>query len=171
MQRKALKQNTKETTPNTPNLLKTRTVSKWSDVIKFNLYQVFGTRSCDMYYLIRCLLAVPAVAPSLEMNQPHLDEAVSIQEEMIMRLSHSHQLYRNNNNTFYIILEKAVRGTFYEASIKPLQGTRDVRVSYLTLIAHHEGKDKWVVIIRDAKSYVGERKWNGTTIHTHQSHV
>ena len=35
----------------------------------------------------------------------------------------------------------------------------------------HERKDKWVVIIIDAKSYVSERKWSGTKIYTLQSHV
>ena len=75
---------------NTPKLFNTTTVSKFSNAIKVHLYQVLGPLLYDMSYIIRRLVEVPVVAPSLEMNQPHLDEAVSIQEEMSMRLSHSH---------------------------------------------------------------------------------
>ena len=40
--REALKQKAKETTLNTPKLLKTTTVAKWSDAIKVHLPHVFG---------------------------------------------------------------------------------------------------------------------------------
>ena len=88
-----------------------------------------------------------------------------------MHLSHSHQIYCNDNTTFYGILEEAVRGTLYEASIKPFQLTRYGMSSYLALMAQHAGKYKWVVILRDVGSYVSERKCKGTTIHTLQIHV
>ena len=39
------------------------------------------------------------------------------------------------------------------------------------LIAKHAGKDKWVKILRDAKTYVNERKWDGTTSELLQSHI
>ena len=90
---------------------------------------------------------------------------------MSMHLSHSHQIYCNDNTTFYSILEDAVHRTLYEASIKPFQLTRAGRSSYLALIAQHAGKYKWVVILRDVGSYVSERKCKGTTIHTLQIHV
>ena len=69
MHQKALKQKYKNTTKNTPKLMKTTTVSKWSDAIKFHL-----SRSCDLSYLILRLVTVPVVATSLEMNQPHSSE-------------------------------------------------------------------------------------------------
>ena len=54
---------------------------------------------------------------------------------------------------------------------EPFQGTRDGRASYLALMDQQKWKDKWVVILIYIKSYVSERKWNGTTSHTLQSHV
>ena len=80
MKRKDLKKKSKDTTPNTLKMLKTTTVEKCSDAIKVHLSQVFGPRSCDLSYLIRSIAAVPAVAHSLEMNQPHSSEPESIQE-------------------------------------------------------------------------------------------
>ena len=88
-----------------------------------------------------------------------------------MHFSHLHPLYRNNNNTFYGILEEAVCGILYEAFIKPFQGTRGRRAEYLALMAHRAGEYKWVVILRYAKSYVSLRKCNVTTSHTFQSHI
>ena len=73
IQGKALNQKAKETTRNTPKLWKTTTVAKWSDVIKVHLPHVFGPSLCDLSYLIIRLVAVPALAPSLEMNQTHPD--------------------------------------------------------------------------------------------------
>ena len=39
------------------------------------------------------------------------------------------------------------------------------------MIGQHAGKDKWVKILRDAKTYVNERKWDGTTSYLLQSHI
>ena len=119
MQQKPLKHKAKDTTSNTTKLFNTTTVAKLSDVIKVHLSQFFGSRSCDMFYLIFRLVAIPKVAPSLEMNKPHSAETGSIQREMSMRIYHSHPLYHNDNNTFYSILEEAICVTLYEASIKP----------------------------------------------------
>ena len=39
------------------------------------------------------------------------------------------------------------------------------------MIARHAGKDKWFKILRDAKTYVNERKWGGTTSYLLQAHI
>ena len=33
------------------------------------------------------------------------------------------------------------------------------------------GKDKWIAVLQDEKSYVNSRKWNGNTNFTVQNHV
>ena len=62
-------------------------------------------------------------------------------------------------------------GTTFEASINPFQSTGNGRGAYEALISQHAGKDKWIKILRDAKTYVNERKWDGTTSYLLQSHV
>ena len=39
------------------------------------------------------------------------------------------------------------------------------------MIAQNAGKDKWVKVLRDTKTYVNERKWYGTTSYLLQAHI
>ena len=64
-----------------------------------------------------------------------------------------------------------LRGTTYEASIKPFQRTGNGRGAYKALIVQHAGKDTWVNILWYAKTYVNERKWDGTTSYLLQAHI
>ena len=64
-----------------------------------------------------------------------------------------------------------MRVTNYEASLNPFQRTDNGRGAYKDLIHQHAGKDKWVKILRDAKKYLNEIKWYGTTIYLLQAHI
>ena len=48
--------------------------------------------------------------------------------------------------------------------------TGNGRGAYEALISQHAGKDKQIKILRDAKTYVNERKWDGATSYLLQSH-
>ena len=87
------------------------------------------------------------------------------------RLSHTHALYSDDNSKIYRKLEEAVSGTTYEASIMPLQIDGDGRDAYHSLLAQHCGNDKWTQVLRSASEHVNQRKWDGTTGHTLQSHA
>ena len=39
------------------------------------------------------------------------------------------------------------------------------------MISHNSGKDKWVKILRNANTYVNERKWDGTTSYLLQAQI
>jgi hypothetical protein len=171
IQRKAMEIKAKETKPDVPKLTKTMTVAKWDDSLRVYASQAYGARKSTLEYLLRKEAAVNPVHPPLVANCPHSADAESIQGEQAMRLSHNHPLFRNDNKTLFGVLEVALRGTTYDASIKPFQRSSDGRKAYLALIAQHAGKDKWVKILRDAKTYVNERKWDGTTSQLLQSHV
>ena len=89
--------------------------------------------------------------PNIVLNFPYSTLAGSVAGEQAIRLSHTHPLFRYDNKKFYGILEEAVRGTVYEATIKPFQRRADGRSSYLALIAQHAGRDKWIAILCTAK--------------------
>ena len=89
--------------------------------------------------------------PTLVLNRPYSALAGSVAEEQSLQLSHNHPLFRYDNEQFYGILEEEVRGTVYEATIKPFQRLTDGRGSYLPLIAQHSGRDKWIAILHTAK--------------------
>jgi hypothetical protein len=171
IQRKAMEIKAKETKPDVPKLTKTMTVAKWDDSLRVYASQAYGARKSTLEYLLRKEAAVNPVHPPLVANCPHSADAESIQGEQAMRLSHNHPLFRNDNKTLFGVLEVALRGTTYDASIKPFQRSSDGCKAYLALISQHAGKDKWVKILRDAKTYVNERKWDGTTSQLLQSHV
>ena len=80
--------------------------------------------------------------PTLVLNRPYSTLAGSVAGEQALRLSHNHPLFRDDNGQFYGIFEEEVRGTVYEATIKPFQRLADGRGSYLALIAQHAGRDK-----------------------------
>ena len=88
--------------------------------------------------------------PTLVLNRLYSTLAGSVAGEQALRLSHTHPLFRDDNKQFYGILEEAVRGTVYKATIKPFQRLVDGRGSYLALITQHAGRDKWIAILRTA---------------------
>ena len=109
--------------------------------------------------------------PTLVLNRPYSTLAGSVAGDQALRLSHNHPLFRDDNEQFYGILEEAVRGKLYEATINTFQRLADVRGSYLALIAQHAGRDKWISMMRTAKEYVNNRKWDRTTATTMQAHI
>ena len=107
----------------------------------------------------------------LATGKPHSDEAGSVQGEQALCLYHNHSLYRDDNKSLFGVLELALRGTTFEASIKPFRRTGNGRSAYEALISQHASKDKQIKILRDSKTYVNERKWDGTTSYSLQSNV
>ena len=72
---------------------------------------------------------------------------------------------------FCRMMEEAVRGTAYEASIEHFKIIGDGRGAYRSLLAQHYEEEKWTQILRSASEYVSQRNWDGTTGYTFQRHV
>ena len=161
----------KQTNPKIKKLSKNSTFAQWDDSIRVYASQVYGSSKSTLEYLIREKNSVEMPHPGLAAGQPHSDEAGSIQGEQDLRLSHTHPLYRDDKKSLFAVLEVALHGTTFEASIKPFQRTGNGHGAYEALISQHAGKDKWIKILRDAKTYFNERKWDGTTSYLLQSRI
>ena len=111
---------------------------------------MFGARKSSLKYVIRYNRGVVMPHPTLVLNRPYSTLEGSVAGEQALQLSHTHPLFRCDNEQFYGILEEAV-GTVYEAKIMPFQRRAYGRGSYLVLIAQHTGRDKWIAILRTAK--------------------
>ena len=172
---KALEEKSKQDDPDVPKLTKGTTVAKWDDSWQVYLSCKFGVRKSTLAYVIRPEVQRAAVEPALVAGQPYSAEHGSIEGEMTARLSHTHPLFSNDSGAVYADLLVAVRGTTYEATLKPFarrnNGLGDGRGAYLALIGQHAGKDKWVSLLRDAKKYISQGKWDGKTSMTLESHV
>ena len=66
--------------------------------------------------------------PTLVLNRPYSTLAESVAGDKALQLSHTRPLFRYDNKKFYGILEEAVRGTVYEATISPSIGGQMVAV-------------------------------------------
>ena len=160
-----------QTKQNFPELVNNTTVAKWNKSIKVHADQVFGARKATLEYLLRTNYTVVDPHPPLILDYSYSAAAGSIQGEHTFRLSLNHLLYRDNNKSFFVILELALRGNTYEAPINPFKSTGNHCGAYKSSIVQHAGKDKLVNILRDSMTYVNERKLDGTTSYLLQEHI
>jgi len=170
IQTKAMSLKSKESNPEIPKMGNKLSIAKWDDSLRAYTSQVFGARNATLEYLMRPEVAVAMPHPPLKTDCPH-SEVGSIQDEQTLRLSHNHPLYKDDNKQLYGILETALRGTTYDTSINSFKKTSNGRGAYMALISQHAGKDKWIKILRTAKTYVNEAKWDGQTSQLLQSHI
>ena len=142
-------------------------MDSWNQYIS----NVYGQRNCTLEYVDCEKADVPPVAPTLLAGQPHSEEAGSVNGELARPLSHNHALYQEDNAAYYSKLEEALWGSRYEASIKPFKRSQDGRGTILTFTSQHSGRDKWIKILADAKTYANTAKWNGSTSITLEDHI
>ena len=84
------------------------------------LSRVIGVRNYTLSYVIRETDTVPPEASEpLLPNQPYSAQSGSVRGKMVRRLSHTHTLYKEDNNILYSLLDEATRGTIYAPTIKP----------------------------------------------------
>ena len=161
----------KQSGTNFPKLGKKTNVANWNDYIMVHASQVFRVRKSNIEYFLRYTDAVVAPHPPLLVNQTHSDVGGSIQEEQSLRLYHMHPIYRDNKKQFYGILGETTQGTTYEDSTKPFHRDSNGHGAYLAMIDQHAGRDKWIIIFRDAKDFFNNRMCDGTTKNILQSHI
>ena len=67
---------------------------------------------------------------------PHSEEAGSIGEELILRASHDHVLYKEDNKKLYYLLAEATVSTQYAPTLKSFQRLHDGRAGVFILDIH-----------------------------------
>ena len=101
--------------------------------------------------------------PALAHKQPHSNEHGSLKGELISHLSHTHPMFRVDNEMVYDHLEVATRSTINTASIKPFLRTKNGRAAYQALISQHAGEDKWEKELKLQQSFMKSRVWKGNS--------
>ena len=107
-----------------------------------------------------------ANAPNPAADQPYLEEHGSVAQEMVMRLSHAHPLYRVDNAVGYSELVTATYGTQYAPTIAPFKRTKDGRGALIALKAQFAGPAYWDKEVRQMNDFLNNTKWFGTTAFT-----
>ena len=125
--------------PDVPKIGKGLLDMKWSESSMDTMHVLIGARKIPLAYVLRKNANAPAIAPNLATDQPHLAEAGSIEVKLILRASHNHPLFCNNNAAVYHKLEEASRGATFAASIKPFLRAKNGHGAYLALVGQHAG--------------------------------
>ena len=158
----ALKEKKGEDSPETPKISKALPVIKWTEAFQDFLNRKIGNRNIPLAYIIRDEPKPPAMALPLAPGQPHSFEHGSVEAELIAWASHTHALFRNDNSDLYFLLEEAMRGTSYAASIRLFQQNRDGEAAWKALTSQYAGKDKWEAEIKKKEQLLHTRIWKVT---------
>ena len=104
---KALEAKRKEDDPETPVISKALPIMKWAESFRDQLHRCIGVRYCPLAFVIRPEVVVPAACPDLAPQEPYSEEHGSIEMDLVMRASHGHGLFRDDNAEVYYKLEEA----------------------------------------------------------------
>jgi hypothetical protein len=170
IQWKALKDKKDQDEPDTPKIAKGLNIMKWSESFRDILHRCIGVRMIPLAYVIR-ELETPVPITILAAGEPHSALAGSIENELIIRGSHTHPLYRDDNAAVYYKLEEATRSTSYAASIKPYQKAKNGRAAMTAIVSQYAGADKWESEIKTKEALLHGTKWKGQSNFTLERHA
>ena len=147
-----------------------RKIIKWVPIFIDCLARSYGVRG-PLVYVLRDDPTVP-----LEANDP-LDAhscfgiSGSLHDELVARLSHIGPIFKNDNTSVFMKVEKATRGTSVESTVKAFSRRKDGRGAFLALIANHAGDTKYRAILKKRMNLLQNIKWNGRAypLETHVS--
>ena len=138
-----------------------RKITHWAPSFRRALSGHYGTHG-PLSYVLRDESAVPA-----EVDDPLgaigycSDENGSLINELVARLPHSGPIFKNDNESVFMKIEEAVRGTSVESTIKSFSRAKDGRGAYLALISNHAGETKYRAIAKKCTNLLQNIKWNG----------
>jgi hypothetical protein len=155
-----------------PKLTKTFSTYKWLESFVLCLCQKVGVRNCPLEYVVCKIGLVAAACCPLKPNEPHLlVHGGSIEGNMIVRMSHTHPLFKVDNGAVFELIENSVCGTAIAASIAPFQKDCNGLGAFMAIQAQHAGKDVWDKLHKEAESTLQTYKWLGTANVTLAQHM
>jgi hypothetical protein len=146
-----------------------RKVIKWVPIFIDCVSRTYGSRG-PLAYVLREVAEVPTEIVDPLQDQSYFGSSGSLQEELIARLPHTGAIFKNDNATVYMMIEKSSRGTSVESTIKGYARRKDGRGAFLALIANHAGDVKYRAIMKKKMNLLQNVKWNGRS-YPLESHV
>ena len=147
-----------------------RKVIKWVPTFMDSLSRTYGIHGPLVYVLREDSLVPPEADDPLE-DESYFGESGSLHDELIKRLVHTGPIYKNDNTSVFIKIEKATRGTSVESTVKSFSRRKDGRGAFLALISNHAGDTKYRAILKKRMNLLQTIKWNGRSypLETHVS--
>jgi hypothetical protein len=145
-----------------PRLTKDKLVNKWLESFQQHLSEKIGVRNSPFTYLIRPVIAAPAAMLPRAGVQPFSLSYLSIEEELKFCISHTHNLFQADNSALFHLIDRAVFGHDFSATIAPFRKTQNGRAAYNAIVYQHAGKHVWDKNVKEAMAVLATRTWTGT---------
>jgi hypothetical protein len=147
-----------------------RKIIKWVPIFIDCLTRTYGVHG-PLVYVLRDDPAVPLEATDPLDQQSYFGSSGSLHDELVARLSHTGPIFKNDNTSVFMKVEKATRGTSVESTVKAFSRRKDGRGAFLALISNHAGDTKYRAILKKRMSLLQNIKWNGRAypLETHVS--
>ena len=146
-----------------------RKVIKWVPVFLDCLTRSYGING-PLSYVLRENPLVPTELEDPLQPDSYYGASGSLHDELTARLSHVGPIYKNDNCSVFLKIEKASRGTSVESTVKAFSRRKDGRGAFLALIANHAGDTKYRAINKKRMHLLQSVKWNGRS-YPLESHV
>ena len=147
-----------------------RKVIKWVPTFLDSLTCTYGINE-PLVYVLREDSEVPPEADDPLEFESYFGASGSLHEELIKRLVYTESIYKNDNTSVFMKIEKATRGTSVESTVKAFSRRKDGQAAFLALIANHAGDTKYRFILKKRMNLLQSIKWNGRSypLETHVS--
>ena len=147
-----------------------RKVIKWVPTFLDSLTRTYGIHG-PLSYVLRDDSPVPTEVEDPLEEKSYFGESGSLHDELVKRLVHTGAIYKNDNTSVFMKIEKATRGTSVESTVKSFSRRKDGRGAFLALIANHAGDTKYRAILKKRMTLLQTIKWNGRSypLETHVS--
>ena len=146
-----------------------RKVIKWVPIFLDCVSRTYGSRG-PLSYVLRDEETVPAEVDDPLQPQSYFGASGSLLDELTARLPQTGPIFKNDNATVYMMVEKAVRGTSVESTVKSFARRKDGRGAFQALVANHAGDVKYRAILKKRMNLLQNIKWNGRA-YALESHV
>ncbi len=168
---KALMEHKKEDVGLPPKLTKSSPVHKWLELMGLYLEEKVGVRNAPLSYVVHLDANVPAISPPRQAGEPHSKMYELIEEDLTVRLLHTHALLKVDNGTVFNLVELSTQGSDVAPTIAPFCKTQNGHGAMLALKSQHAGKAIWDRLVKEAKHTLSNNVWSGSTPMTFAQHM
>ena len=154
-----------------------RKAIKWEPIFKECLTHTFGHRGPLIYVLREDAAVEPEAEDPLNVDSTtgvinsYFWKSGSLQDQLESRLPHTGPIYKHDNASVFLLVEKAARNTSVEFIVKAFARSKDDRGAVQAIIANHAGEAKYRAIHKKRMNLLQNIKWNGRSypLETHVS--
>ena len=144
-----------------------RKVIKWDPIFNDCLSRTFGHRGPLSYVLYEDTAVTEEAYDPLKVDTTtgvinyYFGFGGSLQDELVVRLPHTCSIYKKDDASVFLPVEKASRNTSVESTVKSFTRTKDGRGVFNAIIANHAGETKYRSIQKKMMNLLQNIKWNG----------